>query len=131
VFNEVVIFLNNSTIYGTIQGVVYLPFDKKILNKWRSKKDERQDVILRFLNDNGFSLTNTEGSHFTFKHPKLGEVVSLFPGYAHEALKSGVLVVVIHDNKVYSPYLKRIVKACELIEEYETVEKRQKENMQQ
>ena len=98
-----------------------LPFDKKCLDKWRSAKEERQETVLLFLTKNGFIHKNTKGSHFTFVHPLLSEVVRAFPAYASELLKTGILTVVCHDNKVYAPYLKRIVSACELIEEYEAL----------
>lgn len=98
-----------------------MPFDKNSLEKWRTAKEERQKTALLFLEKNGFILENVKGSHFTFKHPLLSEIVRTFPGYAHELLKTGILTIVCHDNKVYAPYLKRIVSACELMEEYEAV----------
>ena len=98
-----------------------MPFNEEFLNKWLSAKEERQDVVKNFLEKSGFTLVNTKGSHLIFKHPSLGEVVNLFPAYAPPALRSGVLVAVCHHNKVYAPYLWRIVEACSLIEEYESV----------
>lgn len=103
-----------------------MPFDKKTLDKWETAKDEKQKTVLAFLEKSGFTLTNIKGSHFTFKHPALGEVVASYPSYARVELRSGVLVVVCHDNKVYAPYLRRIVQACQLIDEYEAVKERKK-----
>jgi predicted RNA binding protein YcfA (HicA-like mRNA interferase family) len=105
-----------------------LPFNKEeYLNKWLSATEERQEVVIKFLENSGFAFVNSKGSHFTFKHPSLGEVVSLLPAYAPFALKSGVLVVVCRNKKVYAPYLKRIVEACNLIDEYESVKEKEKE----
>ena len=109
----------SGTIYGTTGGKS-MCFDQTLLNDWSKAKDERQNKVLDTLEAWGFTLANRQGSHFTFEHDLLAEIVSNFYECddLDNFLRSGRLVVVCHHNKVHEPYLKRIVKACNLIKRY-------------
>jgi predicted RNA binding protein YcfA (HicA-like mRNA interferase family) len=102
--------------------VTLLPFDKRKLDKWRSAVEEKDEEVFSFLSGAGFKLVNNRGSHYTYAHHVLGKYADLFPQNLSESLRSGRLIVIFHNGRVMKYVLKRIVEACERIEEYEELE---------
>jgi hypothetical protein len=93
--------------------------DKELLANWKNKTDEREEVVIKFLERNGFELVESKGSsHFTYRHPLLAEAFSHFPDYfTKDFWPAGELVVVVHKKRVKKWYLNNIRKALSIIEE--------------
>lgn len=105
--------------------MTFLPFDAEMLEKWRNAQYERDDVVFNFLLRSSFKLVNTRGSHRTYEHPALARLASFTKGKGYikeQSLESGRLVVISCKGKIKDYVLKRIVLACEYIEEYEALE---------
>lgn len=99
-----------------------VPLDVEKLDKWKFAKEEKEETVFSFLSQAGFKLINTRGSHRTYEHSSLGKCASLFPDHLSASLKSGRLIVISHKGRIPRYVLKRIVEACEDIEEYERLE---------
>ena len=103
-----------------------MSFDETLLNKWKTAVEEREDVVFSFLSRYGFKRIKNRGSHYTFEHPSLAKCVSRFPSHIQEtSLKSGRLVIATTGGQKVKGYmLRRIIEACEYIEEYEDLERK-------
>ena len=92
---------------------------EKTIRKWRRIKEERYSEVEAVLVAQGFTLENaTKGSHFVFRHPWITEFYRRFPQYFHQDFApDGSLVIVQHNKKVRTWYLKRAADALEKLEE--------------
>ena len=99
--------------------------NEKTLKKWENATDEKWSTVEAILKNYGFILkkTTTNGSHFTYEHPVLAEIIKMAPhdSVIHRSFApNGQIIVIRHGNKVFAEVLNRILFAIETLKEKDT-----------
>lgn len=94
---------------------------EKTLKSWGTKTEEKWTTVEAVLKQEGFILTNIDGSHFNYRHPILTEMVKMFSGLhiPNDYGPAGQIIVIKHGNKANGYILRRILKAIETIRKFE------------
>lgn len=107
--------INFDTIFSIKGTKVHMARADKLLKKWRKQvpTDARKEDVFLLLDVFGFERSdNSGGSHFQYYHEALGMLrPDLFP-------LSEVTVIVYGGQKVKSFYIKNVLKAISVVEEY-------------
>lgn len=94
---------------------------EKTLKSWETKTEEKWTTVEAVLESEGFTLANVVGSHFQYRHPKLLEMVKMFPGtyISKDYGPAGQIIVIRRGSKAYSETLNRILEAIKRIKEFD------------
>jgi hypothetical protein len=108
--------------YDTIlplRQVTRLASFEETIARWKRVTDERYDIVERTLTAEGFTARQgTKKSHYIFRHPLIIEVYKTFPQFLNKDFApDGSLLIVKHDKKVKSVYLKNAARALEVLSE--------------
>ena len=105
------------------RGCHNLSTTEKLLEKLSKSKEEAWPTIEALLTKQGFIRDGScrNGSHFTYIHPKLLELVRAIPKDSEISQRyapNGQIIIIVHKNKVPGYVLRKLAQAIADIDDY-------------